>query len=120
MWRRNRKIVVATKIDCALCEEYVNKTKPVYSDLEAVVDHKIPLKHGGHLFDLKNLQLAHRYCNGQKGDRFESQISPLEKLQWGLYIRQLQTEVKPSGIDWLEIVDTNENDWLEESKIDDE
>jgi hypothetical protein len=120
MWRRNRKIVIATQIDCKLCGEYVNKTKGIYSDLEAVVDHKLSLKHGGHLFDLKNLQLAHRYCNGQKGERFESEISALERHQWALHIRQLTTVVQPSGIDWLNMVDTDENAWIEERENDEE
>ena len=35
--------------------------------MSKTVDHIIPIAKGGHPSDLANLQLAHRWCNRQKG-----------------------------------------------------
>jgi 5-methylcytosine-specific restriction endonuclease McrA len=113
MWRRNSKIVRSTQSECGICDLYVDHSKPTYHDLSAVVDHIMPLKKGGHLFDLKNLQLAHWYCNGKKSDRLQSEISALEKRQMQLHIIQLTSTVTPSGIDWSSLVENGENDWLD-------
>lgn len=120
MYRRNSKIVKSIQTDCGLCGEYVNKTKATYDPLSAVADHKLAVNQGGHLWDMKNLQLAHWYCNGQKSDRLEGDISKGERRAWALHIIQLTTGVEPSGIDWLSLIDNDQNDWLEENNDDEE
>lgn len=50
------------QLTCELCKLGFGKTT------KKTLDHIIPKSKGGS-FKLNNLQLAHRWCNGQKGDK---------------------------------------------------
>ena len=68
---RHRTIIAKGKPPCALCGEPIDYTLPYMDPGEFVVDHTIPLKHGG-ADKLENKQAAHRWCNRLKGDRVDS------------------------------------------------
>lgn len=56
---------------CGICGKPIDMTIKDPTDPKApVVDHIIPISKGGHPSDISNLQLAHRWCNRQKGDKF--------------------------------------------------
>jgi 5-methylcytosine-specific restriction endonuclease McrA len=55
------------KLTCELCKREFNKTT------KKSLDHIIPKSKGGS-YKLNNLQLAHRWCNNQKGDKLPNEI----------------------------------------------
>lgn len=66
---KNKKIIMATQTNCALCGLPVDKTIKWPDPMSATIDHVIPVQKGGHPSDLQNLQLAHFWCNRQKSDK---------------------------------------------------
>ena len=63
---RHRKQIARGKPPCHICGEPIDYTLPHYDAFSFVVDHIIPLHHGG-ADDLHNKAAAHRCCNRTKG-----------------------------------------------------
>lgn len=68
-FEKNRLIVLNTQTVCGICGEPVDRQFKAPHPLSAEVDHIIPVSRGGHPSDLKNLQLAHRWCNRIKSNK---------------------------------------------------
>ena len=66
-YEKNRQIILKTQDICGICGQPVDKKIRPPHPLSPSIDHIIPLAKGGHPSDLSNLQLAHRWCNRQKG-----------------------------------------------------
>ena len=77
---RHRAIIAKSEPPCALCGEPIDYTLPHLDPTAFVVDHIVPLKHGG-LDVLANKQAAHRACNRAKSDRLDGgpvlRVSPM-------------------------------------------
>lgn len=69
-YEKNRKRILMTQTICGICGQPVDRSYKYPHPLSATVDHIIPIAKGGHPSDLSNLQLAHRWCNRQKSDKF--------------------------------------------------
>ena len=57
---------------CGICGEPIDYTLPYLDPGEFVVDHVIPVRHGG-ADVLTNKQAAHRSCNRDKSDKIAHQ-----------------------------------------------
>jgi 5-methylcytosine-specific restriction endonuclease McrA len=68
LYERNKKIILTTQSVCGICGKPVDKSLKYPDPMSATVDHIIPVSRNGDPVSLDNLQLAHRYCNRQKGD----------------------------------------------------
>lgn len=66
---RVRAIVIARDDACHICRRPVDKTLPGTHPLGPTLDHVTPLDAGGSMLDLANCRLAHRRCNGSKGNK---------------------------------------------------
>ena len=66
---RNKKIIFASQTVCGICGRPVDFSLKFPDPMSATVDHIIPVNKGGHPSDLRNLQLAHFWCNRQKSDK---------------------------------------------------
>ena len=66
---KNKQIILKTQTVCGICGQPVDMNLKYPDPLSPTIDHIIPLAKGGHPSDLSNLQLAHRWCNRQKGAR---------------------------------------------------
>lgn len=60
-----RQIINSRGNICSLCG------KPITNMKDCTIDHIIPISKGG-LTTLENCQIAHRWCNLEKGDNIES------------------------------------------------
>ncbi len=69
-FEKNRKIILKTQTVCGICGQPVDFSYPYPHPLSPTVDHIIPVSKGGHPSALENLQLAHRWCNRQKSNKF--------------------------------------------------
>ena len=69
LYDHNKKIILATQSVCGICGRPVDKSLRYPDPMSPTVDHIIPVSRNGDPVSLDNLQLAHRYCNRQKGDR---------------------------------------------------
>ncbi len=67
---KNRRIIYATQTVCGICGKPVDMSIRYPHPLSPTIDHIIPIAKGGHPSALENLQLAHRWCNRQKSDKF--------------------------------------------------
>lgn len=106
--RRNRKVVLATQEYCYLCGLYVDKTTPKFHPLAPEVDHIIPLALGGHVSELSNLALTHRFCNGLKHDK---PLGVLSKSFLSRNVTALSTTVESSGVDFLALMQGDEEEF---------
>lgn len=70
IFRKNKKIILATQSICGICGKPVDKTLRYPNPLSPTIDHIVPIDRGGHPSDIQNLQLAHWTCNRQKADKF--------------------------------------------------
>lgn len=68
LYEHNKKIILATQSVCGICGKPVDKSIKYPDPMSPTVDHIIPVSRNGDPVSLDNLQLAHRYCNRQKGD----------------------------------------------------
>ena len=68
-FEKNAQYIYKTQDICGICGLPVDKELKSPDPMSKTVDHIIPVSKGGHPSDLSNLQLAHRCCNRQKGDR---------------------------------------------------
>jgi len=68
-FEKNARYIYKTQDICGICGLPVDKELKSPDPMSKTVDHIIPVSKGGHPSDLSNLQLAHRCCNRQKGDR---------------------------------------------------
>lgn len=71
-YEKARQVILKTQTICGICGKPVDFTLKYPHPMSPTVDHIIPVSKGGHPFDLANLQLAHRCCNRQKGDKVMS------------------------------------------------
>lgn len=85
LFETNKKIILATQEVCAICGQPVDKSLRSPHPMSASVDHIIPIAKGGHPAALDNLQLAHRFCNRQKGTKLTADV-PKQEID---YNRQL-------------------------------
>lgn len=60
-----KKLIVEKGRICALCG------KPIQRDDEVSIDHIIPVSKGGATVE-SNLQLAHKSCNLEKGNKYDN------------------------------------------------
>ena len=67
---KNKKRIFATQTICGICGKPVDFSLKYPDPLSATIDHIIPIAKGGHPSDIGNLQLAHRWCNRQKSDKY--------------------------------------------------
>lgn len=63
-WERLRAQVLMEETHCRFCGKPVDKRLHHNHPQSAVVDHVLPLAHGGPELDRSNVRLAHRWCNG--------------------------------------------------------
>lgn len=68
-FEKNARYIYKTQEVCGICGLPVDKDLKAPDPMSKTVDHIIPVSKGGHPSDLSNLQLAHRCCNRQKGDK---------------------------------------------------
>lgn len=76
LYDHNKKIILATQSVCGICGRPVDKSLRYPDPMSPTVDHIIPVSRNGDPVSLDNLQLAHRYCNRQKGDRLPMPREP--------------------------------------------
>lgn len=92
VYEKNRKRILATQDVCGICGQPVNKSLPATHPLGPVIDHIVPIKHGGHPSDIDNLQLAHNFCNRRKSDHVQPPRSPEQTV--------IPNNVLPHSVDW--------------------
>jgi len=68
--RETKRHLLRQSTKCSLCGDHITDMK------DASVDHIIPKSRGGS-DALDNLQIAHRSCNEQKGNRLDGWDPPL-------------------------------------------
>ena len=68
-FEKNARYIYRTQDICGICGLPVDKELKSPDPMSKTIDHIIPVSKGGHPSDLANLQLAHRCCNRQKGDK---------------------------------------------------
>lgn len=67
---RDREAIRRTGAACGICGEAIDYSLPYLHPMSFVVDHVIPVKHGGR-DELSNKVASHRACNRAKGDRLD-------------------------------------------------
>ena len=68
-FEKNARYIYKTQEVCGICGLPVDKDLKSPDPMSKTIDHIIPVSKGGHPSDLANLQLAHRCCNRQKGNK---------------------------------------------------
>lgn len=68
-FEKNARYIYKTQEVCGICGLPVDMSLKSPDPMSKTIDHIIPINKGGHPSDLSNLQLAHRCCNRQKGDK---------------------------------------------------
>lgn len=93
-YEQNRLKILATQDVCAICGKPVDKSLKSPHPLSATVDHIIPVSKGGHPSDIANLQLAHRCCNLEKGNKIvkESRREAVDAV--------ISNRILPLSVDW--------------------
>ena len=66
--RRLRAQILAEEDVCHICGLLVDTELPHLDPWAAVIDEIIPVSKGGNPYDRDNCRLAHRRCNGRRGD----------------------------------------------------
>ena len=66
--RKLRAQILAEEDLCHICGELVDKDAPHLDPGEAVIDEIHPVSKGGSPYARDNCRLAHRRCNGRRGD----------------------------------------------------
>lgn len=74
--RRLRRRVLAAYTQCALCGKWVDKTLPYTDPGAPEVDEILPVSLGGDPLLWSNVQLAHRACNQDKGNKVDHEPRP--------------------------------------------
>lgn len=69
-FEKARARILATQGICGICGKPVDMSIKYPDPLSPTVDHIIPINKGGHPTDINNLQLAHRWCNRMKSDKY--------------------------------------------------
>lgn len=69
VFEKNARYIYKTREVCGICGLPVDMSLKSPDPMSKTIDHIIPVSKGGHPYDLSNLQLAHRCCNRQKGDK---------------------------------------------------
>ena len=72
LYDHNKTIILATQSVCGICGKPVDKSIKYPDPMSPTIDHIIPVSRNGDPVSLDNLQLAHRYCNRQKGDHLQT------------------------------------------------
>lgn len=70
---KDRNTIRRTAAACHICGQPIDYTLPFLDPGEFVVDHLVPLKHGGQ-DNIQNKAAAHRRCNSAKGTRAHAPI----------------------------------------------
>jgi hypothetical protein len=68
-YRRVHAELRAKRLPCHICGKPIDYTLPGSDPQGFVMDHVVPLKHGGHALSLMNVAASHRLCNGKKGTK---------------------------------------------------
>lgn len=66
-WRAARARLRGEGRPCALCGQPIDYSLPAGDPWSFEVDHIVPVRRGGSMYDPANLQPAHRICNERKG-----------------------------------------------------
>lgn len=96
-FEKNRKIILKTQTVCGICGQPVDFSYAYPHPLSPTVDHIIPVSKGGHPSALENLQLAHRWCNRQKSDKFFDLNLQKEKMGKST---EINNDDLPWHLDW--------------------
>lgn len=95
-YEKNKRKILATGDMCGICGQPVDKSiKDRLNPLAPTIDHIIPISKGGHPSDISNLQLAHRWCNRQKADKFLDIKSKFKEEE-----REIMNDDLPLHFDW--------------------
>ncbi|MFM1542042.1 HNH endonuclease signature motif containing protein [Helcococcus ovis] len=98
VYESNKKKILKTQDICGICGKPVDKSLKYPDPMCAVIDHILPIAKGGHPSDIKNLQIAHHYCNRQKSDKlFASDNLKNNKKN----VEILGNRHLPHSVDWL-------------------
>lgn len=73
-----RKRVLREERDCGICGEPVDKTLHYLDDWAPEVDEIVPVSLGGSPIQRKNVRLAHRKCNRERGNGTRRKSMALE------------------------------------------
>ncbi len=92
-YEKNKKRIFATQTVCGICGKPVDFNLKFPHPLSPTIDHIIPVAKGGHPSDIDNLQLAHRCCNRQKGDKLMPGKATEER-------QVISNRVLPATYDW--------------------
>lgn len=68
---RHRKVIAQDEPPCGICGQPIDYQAPYLDPRSYVVDHIIPVKHGGP-DTLDNKQASHRACNRDKSDKLDA------------------------------------------------
>lgn len=68
---RHRKTIAQDEPPCGICGQPIDYQAPYLDPRSYVVDHIIPVKHGGP-DTLDNKQASHRACNRDKSDKLDA------------------------------------------------
>lgn len=96
-FEKNRQIILKTQDICGICGQPVDIKIPYPHPMSPTVDHIIPISKGGHPSALENLQLAHRWCNRQKSDKFFNIKQERERLE---KTSEIDNNDLPLHFDW--------------------
>lgn len=72
---RDRSVIARTKPPCGICGEPIDYQLRYPDPGSFVVDHVIPVVHGG-VDSLENKQASHNRCNRIKWDKLEVTVGP--------------------------------------------
>ena len=111
-FERNRKKIIAANNICAICGQPVDKRLKYPHPMSATVDHIIPISKGGHPTDIDNLQLAHFYCNRQKGDKMPGEQN--NKKPDAVTVLQTGNRDLPLSMNWEAYTGNNQDALMEE------
>jgi 5-methylcytosine-specific restriction endonuclease McrA len=73
-YRRARQRLIDTRAACHICGRPIDYTLPYGNPMAFVMDHVVPIAHGGHELAPSNTAAAHWVCNARKGTKPASAV----------------------------------------------